>query len=88
MHFLIDFGGEISKTTQNNSNTSRISTYQDLFLLFRYKNIPKDRNFFSSAQFAISKEAFGKAGGFSENLQSYEDVDLGFKLQKKFIKMV
>ena len=70
----------------HNSNTSRISTYQDLFLLFRYKNIPKDRNFFSSAQFAIGKETFWKAGGFSENLQSYEDIDLGFKLQKKFIK--
>ena len=71
----------------HNANTSRVSTYQDLFLLFRYKNIPKDKNFFSSAQFAIRKEAFWKAGGFSENLQSYEDVDLGFKLQKKFIKI-
>jgi len=71
----------------HNANTSRVSTYQDLFLLFRYKNIPKDKNFFSSAQFAIGKEAFWKAGGFSENLQSYEDVDLGFKLQKKFIKI-
>jgi len=71
----------------HNSNTSRISTYQDLFLLFRYKNIPHDKNFFSSAQFAVGKETFWEVEGFSENLQSYEDVDLGFKLQRKFFKI-
>ena len=60
---------------------------QDLFLLFRYKNIAHDKNFFSSAQLAVAKEVFWKVEGFSENLQSYEDVDLGFKLQKKFFKI-
>ncbi len=71
----------------HNSNTSRISTYQDLFLLFRFKNIPQDKNFFSSAQFAVGKETFWKVDGFSENLQSYEDVDLAFKLQRKYFKV-
>ncbi len=70
----------------NNPSTSPISTFQDLFLLYRYENIPPARNFFSSAQFAVSKENFQKVGGFSENLQSYEDVDISFKFQKNFLK--
>ena len=60
--------------------------FQDLFLLYRFENIPRDGNFFSSAQFAIGKESFLGVGGFSENLQTYEDVDLAFKLQKKDLK--
>ena len=71
----------------HNSNTSRLSTYQDFFLLFRYKNIPPGKNFFSSAHFAVSKENFWRVGGFSENLQTYEDVDLSFKFQKKSLKV-
>jgi len=71
----------------NNPHTSAISTFQDLFLLYRYKNIPLARNFFSSAQFAVSKEHFQKVGGFSENLRSYEDVDLSFKFQKNYLKV-
>jgi GT2 family glycosyltransferase len=70
----------------NNPHTSSISSFQDLFLLYRYKNIPPARNFFSSAQFAVSKEHFQAVGGFSENLQSYEDVDLSFKFQKNYLK--
>ena len=70
----------------HNPNTSPISTYQDLFLLYRYENIPPARNFFSSAQFAVSKENFQKVGGFSENMQSYEDVDISFKFQRNFLK--
>ncbi len=70
----------------HNTDTSRLSTYQDLFLIFRYENIPPGKNFFSSGHFAVSRENFWKVGGFSENLQSYEDVDLGFKLQKKSLK--
>ena len=71
----------------HNSNTSLLSTYQDFFLLFRYKNIPPGSNFFSSAHFAVSKENFWRVGGFSENLQTYEDVDLSFKFQKKSLKV-
>ena len=71
----------------HNSNTSRLSTYQDFILLYRYKNIPPGRNFFSSAHFAVSKENFWKVGGFSENLQSYEDVDLSFKFQKESLNV-
>ena len=70
----------------HNPNTSRISTFQDLVLLFRFKNIPPERIFFSSSHFAVSKESFWEVGGFSENLQSYEDLDLGFKFQKRFFK--
>ena len=70
----------------HNPHTSTISTFQDLFLLYRYENIPPGKIFFSSAQFAVSKESFLRVGGFSENLQSYEDVDLGFKFQKNFLK--
>ena len=69
-----------------NPHTSAISTFQDLFLLYRYENIPLAKNFFSSAQFAVSKENFLRVGGFSENLQSYEDVDLSFKFQKIYLK--
>jgi GT2 family glycosyltransferase len=69
-----------------NTHTSSISTFQDLYLLYRYQNIPSEGNFFSSAQFAVSKENFLKVGGFSENLKTYEDVDLGFKLQKNSLK--
>lgn len=71
----------------HNSNTSRLSTYQDFFLLFRYENIPPGSNFFSSAHFAVSKENYWKVGGFSENLQTYEDVDLSFKFQRKSLKV-
>lgn len=70
----------------HNSNTSRLSTYQDFFLLFRYENTPPGSNFFSSAHFSVSKENFWKVGGFSENLQTYEDVDLSFKFQRASLK--
>jgi GT2 family glycosyltransferase len=70
----------------HNPHTSPISTFQDLFLLYRYENIPPAKNFFSSAQFAVSKESFLRVGGFSENLQSYEDLDLSFKFQKNYLK--
>ena len=53
-----------------NPHTSEISTFQDLFLLYRFKNIPPEGNYFSSAQFAVSKENFLKVGGFSENLKT------------------
>jgi GT2 family glycosyltransferase len=69
-----------------NPHTSAISTFQDLYLLYRYENIPLEGNFFSSAQFAVSKENFLKVGGFSENLKTYEDVDLGFKFHKNSLK--
>ncbi|MBT5470330.1 MAG: glycosyltransferase [Nitrospina sp.] len=69
-----------------NPHTSEISTFQDLFLLYRFKNIPPEGNYFSSAQFAVSKENFLKVGGFSENLKTYEDVDLGFKFQKNSLR--
>ena len=72
---------------EKNPYTSAISTFQDLYLLYRFENIPPGRNFFSSAQFAVSKENFLKVGGFSENLKSYEDVDLGFKFQKNNLKV-
>jgi GT2 family glycosyltransferase len=70
----------------NNPHTSAISTFQDLYLLYRYERISPEGNFFSSAQFAVSKENFLKIGGFSENLKSYEDVDLGFKFQKNCLR--
>ena len=71
----------------NNPYTSRISTYQDLFLLYRFKNTPPSASFFSSSLFAISKDHFLKVGGFSENLQTYEDVDMGFKLQRQYLRV-
>ena len=71
----------------NNPYTSWISTSQDLFLFYRFENTPPAINFFSSALFAVSKDNFLKVGGFSENLQTYEDVDMSFKLQKQYLRV-
>lgn len=70
----------------NNNNTSCFSTFQDIFLMFRYKNIPLGKIFFSSGHFAIKKNIFLEVGGFAESLRSYEDVEFALKLQKKLLK--
>ena len=49
---------------EKNPYTSAISTFQDLYLLYRFENIPPGRNFFSSCAVCSKQRKLSESRGF------------------------
>jgi len=71
--------------TDNVQGFNFCSRFQTFFLNYRHSFIPRDKNvnFIFSSFFAIKKKVFDEAGGFDEELDAYEDVELGYRLAQE-----
>jgi GT2 family glycosyltransferase len=64
-----------------------VSVYKNLYMRYTLLNLPKYVPITTGFMTAIKKNVFKKIEGYSENLKSVEDVELGERLVKKGYKI-